>query len=85
MLKDGIDTEMLNLLNQKAKKLSDEKKDFCKKIEALEKEGSEVINVINFSKKWETANFEERRAVCNLLIEKIFIDYDGAVEIIWNI
>jgi DNA invertase Pin-like site-specific DNA recombinase len=85
MLKDGIDTEMLDLLNQKAKKLSDEKKDICKKIETLENEGSEVINVINFSKKWETANFEERRAVCNLLIEKIFIDYDGAVEIIWNI
>lgn len=50
MLKDGIDPEMLDLLNKKAKRLAD-----------------------------------ERKAVCNLFIEKIFIDYDGVVEVIWNI
>ena len=85
MLKDGIDTEMLSLLNQKAKNLSEEKKTLLEKIETLESEESEIINVINLSKKWKTANFEERRAVCNLLIEKIFIDNNGAVEVIWNI
>lgn len=85
MLKDGIDTEMLTLLNQKAKKLSEEKKTLLEKIETLESEESEIINVINLSKKWKTANFEEMRAVCNLLIEKIFIDNNGAVEVIWNI
>lgn len=85
MLKEGIDTEMLALLNQKAKRLSEEKKDIFDKIEDLESEESEIINVINLSKKWKTANFDEKKAVCNLLIEKIFIDYDGTVEVIWNI
>lgn len=85
MLRDGLESEMLILLNNKAKKLSEEKKTLLEKIESLESEESEVINVINLSKKWKTANFEERRAVCNLLIEKIFIDYDGAVKVIWNI
>lgn len=85
MLRDGLESEMLILLNNKAKKLSEEKKTLLEKIESLESEESEIINVINLSKKWKTANFEERRAVCNLLIEKIFIDYDGAVKVIWNI
>lgn len=85
MLRDGLESEMLVLLNNKAKKLSDEKKTLLERIETLENEESEIINVINLSKKWKTANFEEKRAVCNLLIEKIFIDYDGAVEVIWNI
>jgi hypothetical protein len=85
ILKDGIATDMLDLLNTKAQKLSDEKKTILEKIESLENEAEEVVNVINLSKKWKTANFEERRAVCTLLIDKIYIDSDGAVEIIWNI
>jgi hypothetical protein len=85
MLKEGIATDMLDLLNAKAQKLSDEKKILLEKIEALENEAEEVVNVINLSKKWKTANFEEKKAVCNLLIDKIFIDENGAVEVIWNI
>ena len=85
MLKDGIDPEMLDLLNKKAKRLADERKAVFEKIEVLECEESEIIDVITLSKKWKAANFDERKAVCNLFIEKIFIDYDGAVEVIWNI
>jgi len=85
ILKDGIANDMLDLLNTKAQKLSDEKKTILEKIESLENEAEEVVNVINLSKKWKTANFEEKKAVCTLLIDKIYIDSDGAVEVIWNI
>ena len=85
MLKDGIETEMLELLNTKAKNLSDEKKSIIEKIEILENESEEVVNVINLAKKWKAANYDEKKAVCNLLIDKIYIDINGAVEIIWNI
>ena len=85
MLKDGIETEMLELLNTKAKNLSDEKKSIIEKIEILENESEEVVNVINLAKKWKAANYDEKKAVCNLLIDKIYIDSNGAVEVIWNI
>ena len=85
MLKDGIETEMLELLNTKAKNLSDEKKSIIEKIEILENESEEVVNVINLAKKWKAANYDEKKAVCNLLIDKIYIDINGTVEIIWNI
>lgn len=85
MLKDGFESEMLALLNDKAKKLSDEKKILLEKQNILENEAKEEVDVINLSKKWKMANYDEKKAVCNLLIDKIFIDENGAVEVIWNI
>ena len=40
---------------------------------------------VNLSKKWKTASFEEKRAVCSVLINRIIIDVDGSTEIVWNI
>lgn len=85
MLRDDLESEMLMLLNKRAKELSEEKKILLEKIEALESEEYEIINAVNLSSRWKTANFEEKRAVCNLLIEKIFIASHGAIEVIWNI
>lgn len=69
----------------KAKKLSEEKKDIIGKIERLENEESEMVNVINLSKVWKKASYEERKAVCAIMIHKIFINDSGKCEIIWNI
>ena len=70
LINDAVDGDMINLLA---------------KIDVLENEEREIINVINLSKKWRTADFEERKAVCNILIHKILINADGNCEIIWNI
>ena len=85
LINDAVDCDMINLLNERAKKLAEEKADILAKIDVLENEEREIINVINLSKKWRTADFEERKAVCNILIHKILINADGNCEIIWNI
>ncbi|MGN0150264.1 MAG: recombinase family protein [Clostridia bacterium] len=85
LLNDEFDNDMIALLNEKAKKLSVERKELAGKIEKLENEENEIISVINLSKKWKTANIEERKAVCNVLIHKIFISEDGNCEVVWNI
>ena len=85
LINDAVDGDMINLLNERAKKLAEEKTDILAKIDVLENEEREIINVINLSKKWQTADFEERKAVCNILIHKILINTDGNCEIIWNI
>ena len=54
-------------------------------IEVLEIEESDIVNVINLAKKWKTASFDERKAVCNVLIHKIFIEENGDVEVVWNV
>lgn len=85
LLNDEFDNDMIALLNEKAKKLSVERQELAEKIEKLENEENEIISVINLSKKWKTANTEERKAVCNVLIHKIFISEDGNCEVVWNI
>ena len=85
MMQHKVERDLQALLNERAKKLADEKRKLLLKIELLESEENEEIQVINLSKKWTKATYEERRAVCNLLINKIYIDSDGTTEIIWNI
>lgn len=85
LLNDEFDNDMIALLNEKAKKLSMERQELAEKIEKLENEENEIISVINLSKKWKTANTEERKAVCNVLIHKILISEDGNCEVVWNI
>ncbi len=85
LLNDEFDSDMIAIMNEKAKKLSAERRELTEKIEKLENEENEIISVINLSKKWKTANTEERKAVCNVLIHKIFISEDGNCEVVWNI
>jgi len=85
LMNDAIEADMINLLNERAKKLAEEKADILSKIDALENEESEIISAINLSKKWRTANYEERKAVCNILIHKILIGESGNCEVVWNI
>lgn len=85
LLNDEFDNDMIALLSEKAKKLSMERQELAEKVEKLENEENEIISVINLSKRWKTANTEERKAVCNVLIHKIFISEDGNCEVVWNI
>ncbi len=85
LLNDEFDRDMIALLNEKAKKLSEERQQLSEKIEMLENEENEIISVINLSERWKTANTEERKAVCNVLIHKIFIAENGSCEVVWNI
>lgn len=85
MLDGNVGADMTALLNERAKRFSEEKRELTEKIEALEDTMKEVSGVVNFAEKWKTAAFEEKKAVCHLLIEKIYIDGDGTTEVVWNV
>jgi DNA invertase Pin-like site-specific DNA recombinase len=85
MLDGNVGADMLALLSERAKRFSEEKRELTEKIEALEDTMKEVSGVVNFAEKWKTAAFEEKKAVCHLLIEKIYIDGDGTTEVVWKI
>ena len=85
LMNDTIEADMINLLNERAKKLAEEKTDILSKIDMLENEESEILSAINLSQKWRTANYEERKAVCNILIHKILLNESGNCEVVWNI
>ena len=85
MLNGDVGTDMLTLLNERARAYAEEKRELMEKIEALEDSMKEVTGVVNFADKWKTVGFEEKKAVCQLLIEKIYIDEDGTTEVVWRI
>ena len=85
MLDGNVGADMLALLSERAKRFSEEKRELTEKIEALEDTMGEVESIVNFAEKWKTAAFEEKKAVCHLLIEKIYIAEDGTTEVVWNI
>ena len=85
LMMGGAESDMMALLNQRAQKLAEEKREVSERIEALEEESTEVIHAVSLSKRWKKATYEERRAVCQLLIHQIRMDADGSAEVVWNI
>ena len=85
IMNDSVDEDMLSLLNVKAKKLAEEKRNIIDKIDNLSSEEGEIIKVTNLSAKWKKSSFDERRAVCSVLIDRIYISRDGNIEVVWNI
>ncbi len=85
MMDERTEADMLRLLNERAKKLADESREVSDRIEELESASTEVVRAVSLSKRWVKATYEERRAVCQLLIREIRIDADGNTEVVWNI
>lgn len=83
--KDEINSDLLIILNNKASKLKSDKTDILAKIDDAQSQALDAKAAINLSKRWKKASFEEKRSVCDILINNIIIDYDGNAEIIWNI
>ena len=46
---------------------------------------SELETVIDLSRKWKKAKYQEKKAVAGVLIRSIVIKEDGSLEVIWNI
>lgn len=85
LMMGGAEPDMMTLLNQRAQKLAEEKREVSGRIEDLEEESTEVIHAVSLSKRWKKATYEERRSVCQLLIHQIRMDADGGAEVVWNI
>lgn len=61
MLEDGFSKELMEIANQKASKLKKEKLELHSQIEELDEVESEIKSVLNLSKRWTSASFEEKR------------------------
>ena len=85
IMSNALESDMLKLLNDKAKMLAEEQHEIYDKIENLQSEESEILSVINLSAEWKTASYAEKKAVAVLLIDKIYIDEDGTIEVVWII
>ena len=85
MLDEALEPDMLRLLNERAKKLSEEQHEVKEKLEELAEEESEIMSVLRLSEQWQTASYEEKKAVAALLIDRIYIEEDGTTEVVWNI
>lgn len=85
LIGEDCGADLVEILNRRAEKLKAERTMILLKIDEIESIETDTKSVINLSKKWKTASFEEKRAVCNVLINHIVIDENGNSEIIWNV
>ena len=85
MLSGAIEPDMMKLLNERAKALAEEKRRITEQIESIADTERDVKTVINLSEEWKNADYEKKKSVVHLLIDKIYIAEDGSVEVVWNI
>lgn len=85
ILSGTIKGALLDELQKEAEERLKMENEIKNRIVALKEENSEKVNVINFAKKWKKAKDQERKAVFNVLVDKIYIHEDGTPEIVWNI
>ncbi len=85
ILSGSLNAEMIAVLNERATKLTEEKRKYLNEIDELIFSSSNIKESVNFAKKWHKADFKERKAICNVLIKTIIVSEDGSFEIIWNI
>lgn len=85
LMQPEANADLLEIMSQRATKLKAERTELLLKIEELENTEVDVKQAVNLSKKWKTASFEEKRGVCSIVINRIVIDENGDVEIVWNL
>lgn len=85
MMGGSAEPDMLALLNEQAKAFAEEKRKITEQIEALEDTERDVRDVIDLSREWKTADYEKKKSVIHLLIDKIYIAENGNAEVVWNI
>lgn len=89
-LKDFLLTSELNivaaeLVNTQAVQLYNEQHALNNKLNLLQKKEYQQVDTDLLLNMWITASFEEKKAVCSIIIERINIFRNGDIEIIWNI
>jgi len=85
LISDDANSDTMALVNVRSAELGNKHRNIVEQIAILEEADSEMVNIVVFSKKWKTAKFKERKAVCNVLIDKIYMHEDGTAEVVWNI
>ena len=85
LTKPEVNSDLLEILSKRASKLKTDRTELLLKIDEIENAEIDIKTAVNLSKKWKTASFEEKRGVCGILINRIVVDENGNVEIVWVI
>lgn len=85
MLAGGFNEDLLTIANQKASQLKRDKLALYDRLEELESQSTETDAVVNLAKPWKKADYNSKKAVAMIMIEKILVSEDGSAKIIWNI
>lgn len=85
ILSGGFNDDLLVLANQKASQLKRDRLALYEQIDTLHSKNEETDSVINLAKCWKTADYNHKKAVAMIMIDKIIINNDGDAKIIWNI
>ncbi|MBP0965480.1 MAG: recombinase family protein [Oscillospiraceae bacterium] len=85
LLSGGCSGNLLELANQRAAQLENEKTALYEKIEKLNSNDDAKAVVIEPTKYWRTAGYEKKKSVAMIMIHQIIIDEKGNAQIVWNI
>jgi hypothetical protein len=85
MLIGGFNDDLLVLANQKASQLKKDKQDLYNKLETLQGKEQETDIVVDLAKSWKKADYNHKKSVAMIMIDKIIISEDGNTKIIWKI
>lgn len=85
MLSGQLNDALLELVNHKAASLKKSKQELHERIDTLKMNAAETSSIVNLAKSWKNADYDRKKAVAMIMIQKIIISEDGNVKIIWNI
>ncbi len=85
LLNESIGSDMLRLLNGKAQEMAEKLQEISEQTEELEETEAKIADILPLAGIWEKASYEEKKTVAGVLIDKIYIDEDGTMEVVWNI
>lgn len=85
MLTSGFNEDLLTIANQKATQLKKDRLVLNDRLEELKSQSAETEIVVNLAKSWKAADYNRKKAVAMLMIDKIVISEDGSIRVMWNI
>lgn len=85
MLISGFNEDLLTIANQKATQLKKDRLVLYDRLEELKSQSAETEVVVNLTKSWKAADYNRKKAVAMLMIDKIVISEDGSIRVMWNI
>ena len=85
MLSGRLNDAMLDIMNAKAAALKKSKSELYDRIDSIRASANEAGAVIDLARSWKNADYDRKKAVASIMVQKIIIGENGNVRIIWNI
>lgn len=85
LLNTDLNIVAAEMVNSQATQLYNEQYSLKNKLSSLQKKNYQQISTDILINMWTNASYEEKKSVCNIIIERINISSTGDIEIIWNI